>query len=126
MVLQSSRRTELSEDMSCPYALAQTLERRERARVGSVDRARRALADRLRIGVGTLEGLVRKRVKIVDVKIRDRLQALLVRELESEITRLSHELELARQGGAHLASIHISEIETHLAKATALLRGKGE
>ena len=71
----------------------------------------------------SVERLVRGRVKRIDASIRDRLQALLVRELESEIARLTHELEIARQRGAHLASEQISEIETHLSRASSLLKG---
>lgn len=107
--------------MSSAVVIAQNLERRERSRVGSRTHARRSLAAKLRVGVGTLENLVRGRVKRVDAAIRDRLQALLVRELEQEIARLTHELEIARQSGAHLASEQISEVETHLAKARATL-----
>lgn len=108
--------------MSNAIALAQSLERRERSRVDSVPAARRSLADKLRVGVGTFENIVRGRVKTVDAAIRDRLQALLVRELEGEIVRLTHELEIARQGGARLDSEQICEVETHLAAARAALR----
>jgi hypothetical protein len=99
------------------------LERRER-RFLSAPAARRSLARKLRLGIGTLENLVRGRVKRVDAAIRDRLQALLVRELESELTRLTHELEMARQGGVHPASQHISAIEAHLEQARALMQGR--
>lgn len=102
-------------------AVAQILERRERQRVSSKSIARRTLANKLRVGIGTVENLVRGRVKRVDEKIRDRLQALLVRELEQEITRLTHELEIARQSGVPLDSQQISEVETYLAKARATL-----
>ncbi len=110
-------------NMTCAISIAQTLERKERARGLSVALARETIARRIKVGRGTFERLVRGRVKRVDAAIRDRLQALLVRELEGEIARLSHELEIARQSGTHLASIEVSEIETHLAKAAALLKG---
>lgn len=109
--------------MSTAVALARSLEQRERTRVSSIAMARQRLATKLRVGVGTVENLVRGRVKRVDAAIRDRLQALLVRELEQEIMRLTHELEMARQGGSHLASFDVGEIETHLEKARSLLRG---
>ncbi len=107
--------------MSSAITFARTLEQRERTRVSSVKVARARLAHKLRVGVGTVENLVRGRVKRIDATIRDRLQALLVTELEQEILRLTHELEIARQCGAHLASQQVGEIETHLAKARALL-----
>jgi len=109
--------------MSSAMMIAQSLERRERTRVSSLDQARRRVADRLKIGVGTFENLVRGRVKRIDATIRDRLQALLVRELEGEIARLTHELEIARQSGLRLDSEQICEVETHLARAMATLRG---
>lgn len=104
--------------------LAVSLEHRERVRGSSVDQARQTLARRIGVGAGTFENLVRGRVKRVDAWIRDRLQALLVRELEAEIARLTHELQMVRQCGDHLGSQHVVEIETHLAKARALLEGR--
>lgn len=111
--------------MTCAITLAQTLERRERARGLSVHVARETLARKIKVGAGTIERLVRGRIKRIDASIRDRLQALLVRELEGDITRLSHELEIARQAGSHLASDEISEVESHLAAARALLNRGG-
>ena len=117
-------------DMNCAVSLARHLEDRERSRVGNRQVARRSLAHKLRVGIGTIEHLVRGRVKRVDAAVRDRLQALLVSELEQEIARLTHELEIARQCGAHLASDEISEVETHLVAARAILKrvdmGKGK
>lgn len=113
------------DSMTTATALARSLERRERTRVDSMPVARQRLAGKLRIGVGTLENIVRGRVKRIDAAIRDRLQALLVRELEAEIARLTHELEIARQGGSHPACEHVGEVETYLAKARALLSGNG-
>lgn len=101
--------------------IARTLEHKERSRVSTVLEARQRIAERLRVGVGTFENLVRGRVKRIDATIRDRLQALLVRELEGEIVRLQHELAMARQCGERLDSLQISEVETHLARATAAL-----
>jgi chaperonin cofactor prefoldin len=88
--------------------------------------ARQNLARKLQVGVSTVEHLVRGRAKIIDANIRDRLQALLVRELEQEIGRLTHDLEIARQTGAHLASDEISEVESHLAAARSLLKGNAQ
>jgi hypothetical protein len=111
-------------NMTCAISMAQNLERKERARGLSVAVARQSLARKLRVGGGTFERLVRGRIKRVDAGIRDRLQALLVRELEAEIARLTHELEIARQSGASFASLEISEVETHLARAKEILSGR--
>jgi len=105
--------------------LARDLERRERSRAGSVDAARTALARRAGVSPSTWRNLALGRLKRLDAFVRDRLQAMLVRELEAEIARLTHELEIARQGGDHLASQHVSEIEAHLAAARTILRGEG-
>ena len=126
MGVQTPGINEPGDPMGSAITMAQTLERRERQRVSSVGQARRRIADKLRVGVGTFENLVRGRVKRVDANIRDRLQALLVRELEGEIARLSHELQLARQSGNRLDADEVGEIETHLAKARALIEGRGK
>ena len=121
----SIQRTGINEpDMNCAITLAQTLERKERARGLSVLEARQAIARKIKVGVGTVENLVRGRVKRADAAIRDKLQALVVRELEGEILRLTHDLEMARRGGLHLASVEVGEIEAHLARASALLKGR--
>lgn len=122
-ILRNLRTNRQGDVMSSVVAIAQSLERKERQRVSSVKAARLRLADKLRIGVGSLENIIRGRVKRIDASIRDRLQALLVRELEGEIQRLTHELEMARQCGSHLASDEVGAIESHLAAAKAILSG---
>lgn len=109
--------------MSSAVAIAQTLVRRERAKGSSAEAARRWLANRLLVGEGTVRNLILGRVKRVDELIRERLRALLMREIEAEIQRLTHELEILKASGAHLASEQISEVETHLAQARAILTG---
>lgn len=101
--------------------LAQRLERRKTAQGMSVDAARESLSRRIGIAPRTWKNLAGGRLKRLDAWLRDGLQALLIRELENEIARLTHELDLARQGGAHPASLDVGAIETHLAKAKALL-----
>jgi hypothetical protein len=121
-VLRKVRTTMQAQGMSS-IAIARNLEQRERQRAGPKEAARRSLADKLKIGVGTLENIIRARVKSVDERIRDRLQALLVSELEAEIGRLQHELEMARKGAFVLGAEHIGQVEAHLAQARSLLNG---
>jgi hypothetical protein len=45
----------------------------------------------------------------------------MVRELESEITRLQHEVLMVRASSADPCSLEVAEIETLLAKAARLL-----
>lgn len=103
--------------------IAITLEKKERARGLNASEARSRFARRLGVASGTIENLVRGRLKRVDAWLRDRLQAVLIRELETEIARLTHELEMARQSGARPASDQMAEIEAHLSAAKALLSG---
>lgn len=120
MFIRKSRTNSPVAEMSA-VVMARALERHERESAGSVPRARLRLAEKLKVGVGTVENLVRGRVKGNDATIRDRLQALLIREWEREIARLTHELHVARQIGSPLAGEQVSEIEAHLAKAKALI-----
>lgn len=106
-------------------ALARNLEQRERGRVGGIEAARASLARQAGIAPSTWRNLTLGRLKRLDAWLRDRLQGMLVRELEAEIARLSHELEAARQCGDHLASQHVSEIEAHLSAARSILNGEG-
>lgn len=122
-VLRNLRINERVDSMSSAVATAKTLERRERARTSSIQVARQTLATKLRVGVGTLENLIRGRVKRIDAEIKSRLDALLIRELEAEIARLTHDLEVARQSGAHPVSQHVGAIEAHLLAARSLLSG---
>ena len=102
---------------------ARTLEQRERSRAGNLKNARAALARRAGVSPATWRNLAQGRLKRLDAWLRDRLGALIIRELEAEIARLEHDLATARARGDHLGSQHVCEIETHLAKARAILRG---
>lgn len=123
MFIRNLRTSVQDTEMSCAITMARTLERRERQRVSSLAQARQRLANKLRIGRGTFENLVRGRVKRIDAVIRDRLHSLLARELEAEIARLTHELDTLRQAGARPDSEHFSEVETYLLRARSLLAG---
>lgn len=109
--------------MSTAAAFAQTLVRRERQRGQSAEEARKWLAGKLKVGAGTVRNLVRGRVKRVDDTIRDRLRALVVRELEAEIQRLTHDLEVLKASGHHLGSDEVAEVDAHIAAAKAILNG---
>jgi len=104
-------------------AQARTLEQRERSRAGNLKNARATLARRAGVSPATWRNLAQGRLKRLDAWLRDRLCALIIRELEAEIARLEHDLAAARSCGDHLGSQHVCEIETHLAKARAILRG---
>lgn len=97
-------------------------EKREQNRSGgNRAQARARLAAKAGVAPGTLYNLVRDRLKKIDHVIRDRLTAYAVRDLQSTIERLTHELDMARQMGAHPTSPRVGEIEKHLNAARALL-----
>lgn len=74
---------------------ARDLEDRESLRSGQpLPVARKAVAQRAGVPAGTLENIRRNRVKGLRGWVRDRIQQLVVRELEAEIQRLNHELEI--------------------------------
>jgi hypothetical protein len=105
--------------------IAVSLERIERSKGSTIEQARRRIASKVRIGVGSVENIIRDRVKRVDEKIRDRLFALFVREIEAEIARLTHDLEMVRQSSGGLSSQHVGEIEAHLSAVKSLLKLNG-
>lgn len=83
------------------------------------------IASKTGISPGTIESLARKRTKRLVEGVGKRLRDLAVRELEAEIERLNHELEMVRVGGGDHCALAMGEIETHLAKARSLLRAGG-
>ena len=101
------------------------LEEREARRAGlTLANARCVIARRLGASPGTLENIRRDRVKSPRAWLVDRVRALFIAELQSEIRRLEHELDLARQSGAHPAGDEMAEAETLLARAKTLIGEK--
>lgn len=76
--------------------IARVLEDREAARVGKLPIARQSLARRIGCAPGTLETLRKGRLKRIERWLHEKLEALLIKEIEAEIRRLSHELETYR------------------------------
>lgn len=105
------------------FAWADDLERREAQKRG-VPRvqARPFLASKMGLLPGTLENIVRKRIKEPKQRIVDAVRNAFIRELEAEIQSLTHSLEMARLTSAHPASDEIREAETLLAQAKALIK----
>lgn len=106
--------------------LARRLEKREWHRSGEeMPIVRAKLARSIGVAPTTWRNLALGRLKRLDAWMRDRLQGLLIRELEAEILRLSHDLDVARQSGARVGGEQVIEIETMLARCKALLNGEG-
>ena len=99
------------------------LEDLEARRTGStVDAVRPAIARRLGVSPGSLEGLRKGRVKLVAAHLFDRLRAAVIRELQHEIRGLEHELSTLRTGGTRLDDPEIQEVVALLSAAKAALR----
>jgi len=100
-------------------ALVDTEERKTRSRM----LAYKSVAGKIGRSATWLRNLLAGGLSRVDGEIKRRLDALLVREIEAEIARLTHELEMAKRCGDHPAALNVSEIETHLSKVRTLLQG---
>jgi len=85
--------------------------------------ARASLARKWGVSFWTLTNWRRGRLKDLRGAIRDKIQAGIVHELESEITRLTDDLFLALQGGASPDSDAIVQAEIALRRACELLKG---
>ncbi|GHE83823.1 hypothetical protein GCM10019059_45360 [Camelimonas fluminis] len=102
--------------------LAGQLERREHFRHGGTrTQARERLARRLGVLPGTLYNLARDRLKRFDNNLRLALTNYAIRDLQSEIEGLTHELEMARQMGAASRPAGMERIEARLAQVKALM-----
>ena len=98
-------------------AVAGSMVRREKYRVGCADTARASVARRVRLGVGSLTNIIKRRVKSVSAEVRDRLVAAAIADLTLEISRLEHERQLLLQMGASPAHDDMRALEGALAAA---------
>jgi hypothetical protein len=86
--------------------------------------ARVKIARDLRIGPGTLENLIRERVKTVCADLAAKVQAYWIDTIEAEIARLEKERALALQDNIDVSADDIAQAETLLAEARRLVRQK--
>lgn len=82
---------------------------------------RRVLARKLAVAPGTLENLRNGRAKRVTTYVFERLRAAVIRDLQQEIARCTHELEIARQAGLDPRSSDMAALETAVQKANELM-----
>lgn len=85
--------------------------------------ARAALARAWGVSVWTLENFRRGRLKDLRCATRDRIQAGIVRGIESEIQRLEHELDLVRHRSAGLSETDLSAASAALEEARRFIKG---
>lgn len=107
--------------------IARLLEDREAERVGTLPIARRTLARRIGCAPGTLETLRKGRLKRIERWLHDKMEALLIGEIEAEIRRLTLELEAYRRtrGDAAGAS-EMARLVAAIENAKRLIAGEGD
>lgn len=79
--------------------LAIILVDQEARRCGDRVRARKNVARAIGTSPGTIENLQRSRLKRISGWLRDALRARVIRELESEVVKLQHEIHVLKQTG---------------------------
>lgn len=106
-------------------SLAKMLVKAESRRTGDdLAAAQRNVARAVGVAPGTLENLMRARLKRVSGWLRDALRARLIRELESELMRLQHELAVLKQTGADPRSDEAIANRAHMATVLEALGRK--
>lgn len=99
------------------------LEEAEQKRSGTpLPIARRAVARSLGAAPGTLENIRRGRTKGVRGWIVERLCRAVVNEIQFEIARLEHDLQVARQCGLGALESEVCEMEARRAELRAIIR----
>jgi hypothetical protein len=112
-------------DISAVNRFARTLEDTEARRLGiKTAEARARIAGRIGVSPGTLENIRRLRTKIVPNWLMNKVRAELVTVLQSEIQRLEHEVNIARQTGSDHRDDMLASAETQLAAARSILKGE--
>lgn len=105
----------VNDEMSALRSCVQEVVRRQAVRSGSVPNARKALAHRHKLAPGTWERAANGTHKRTDLA----LVRAVIAELQGELVRLEHDLQMLRQMGAEPASL--VEAQTHLAAVRGLL-----
>lgn len=102
---------------------ARALETREAGRSGiPVRMARKTIARKIGVAPGTLENLANGRMKRLSAWCFERLRGAVVAELQQEIGRCQHELEIARQCGLDPRSAEISALANAVITAKTLIK----
>jgi hypothetical protein len=87
----------------------------------SLKDAREIVARETGTNPGTLENLRNGRLKAIAVHAYERLRHGVIRELEAEMRRYEHELQILRQTGADPRDFEIAEVEAGLARIREVL-----
>jgi hypothetical protein len=97
-------------------AFSRSLIKREQLRSGGdLEAAIRRVANRIKVGPGTISNLVRNRVKSICFEIARRIVAAAVSDIEQERRQLEHEHQALMALGAHTDPVALAEVEEGLA-----------
>lgn len=88
--------------------------------------ARVEIARKLGIGSGTLENLIRDRVKTVSADLAAQIQRLWINTIEAKMAHLEHERDLARKNHIDLSADDLGRLDSLLEEARVLLREKAK
>jgi hypothetical protein len=102
-------------------SLTDVLINQEHRRVGDRQLARQRVARSLGVSPGTLENLQRSRLKKISGWLRDALRERVVRELESEVVRLQHEISVLRRTGVDPRGHEMAAARADLSSVLAAL-----
>jgi transcriptional regulator with XRE-family HTH domain len=106
-------------------SLAKRLEDAEAVRSEMALRdVRRAVASKAGVSPGTLENLRNGRLKAIAAHVLDALRGAVERELQNEIRRLEHDLQVLRQTGVDAREDQVGEVQRHLTAAKEALGRK--
>lgn len=92
-----------------------------RAEGRSRPEARQELARKLKVGVGTVENLIRNRVKSIRADLAAAIMALRVKTIEAEIARLTRERDAALRSYAAVDASKVAAMEECLSQMRALV-----
>jgi hypothetical protein len=112
-------------DLKTLNGMARSLERSEARRIGTtLTHARKMVARRLGITAATFENILYQRTKNVPSWLMNKVREELVSVLQSEMRRLEHEIQIARQTGADNRDDALIAAETQIAAAREILDGE--
>lgn len=89
----------------------------------TVQEAIKSVARKARLSPGTIFNLVNDRLKKLSFEVFEKINALALFEINSEIQRLEHERQILLQSGFVSFAVEIQEVDALLAKAKELMRG---
>lgn len=112
-------------DVELAQRFARQLEEGEAKAVGSsIQGARKRVAQRISASPGFLENLRRGRIKTIPSYLMQKIREAMIAELQNEIARCEHEINLARQTGARNSDDEILAAAAQVAAAKKILGGK--